>query len=283
MADDLNNLARLRTEIDRIDDTVIDLLIERMAHVGAIALAKGVGDGRLAIRPAREADILRRLSARAAGRLPTEAIVRIWREIIGAATARQTPYTVVVQAPEDEAIAMERARSYFGMATSLLQARTSDEALAMLQEGAAQVAVLGLFDPEDRWWVKLRQPWMEGQHVFGRVPFVARDEMGDAWMFGPVTPEASGADLSLLRLETGPDFSPDRLAEQLGHAGLPVRHLAFAPDTGGDNALHLVEAEGFFMENEAGLAETLISLRHEVLHCTVLGAYPQGLTAATAG
>ena len=42
MADDINDLARLRTEIDRIDDTVVDFLVERMVYVEAVAKAKGV-------------------------------------------------------------------------------------------------------------------------------------------------------------------------------------------------------------------------------------------------
>jgi chorismate mutase / prephenate dehydratase len=287
MADDINDLARLRTEIDRIDDTVVDLLVERMGYVEAVAKAKGVGDGRLAIRPAREAAILRRLTARAGSQMPASSVVRIWREIISAATSRQTPYSVVVQAPNGEAIAMERARSHFGMTTPLLHAETGERALQALDAGEAAVAVLGLFASRDRWWARLRPSSIHGRQIFGRVPFVAKEDMGQAWLFGPVTPEPSGRDLSLIRIGTGPDFSPDRLVEQLGKAGLPVRHLAFAADGGADSgeegAAHLVEAEGFFVSNEAELAEATIVLRHELLHCMVLGAYPQGLTAGAAG
>jgi chorismate mutase/prephenate dehydratase len=283
MADDINDLARLRTEIDRIDDTVVDLLVERMGYVEAVAKAKGVGDGRLAIRPAREAAILRRLSARAKGRLPAHAVVRVWREVISAATSRQTPYTAVVHAPGNDNVAMERARSHFGMTTPLTQADSSSQALAMLDAGSAQVAVLGLFDPEDRWWATLQPVPGEGHQVFGKVPFVARDGLGQAWLLGPVVPEPSDADLSLIRIGTGPDFSPASLVEQLSKAGLPARHLAFAPEVGNEGASHLIEATGFFLGNEAELAEALISLRHELLHCTVLGAYPQGLLADAVG
>ncbi|WP_027133698.1 chorismate mutase [Geminicoccus roseus] len=283
MADDIDNLARLRTEIDRIDDTVIDLLVERMGYVGAIAAAKGVGDGRLAIRPSREAAILRRLDGRADGKLPTDSVVRIWREIISAATSKQTPYAVAVQAPEAEPIAMERARSHFGMTTPLVRTETSDQALQLLLAGEVAVAALGLFDPEDRWWARLQPAELEGRQVFGRVPFVAKEGMGEAWLLGPVAPEPSGQDLSLVRIGTGPDFAPARLVEQLAKAGLPVRHLAVGPEGEGDGVVHLVEADGFFVANEDELAEATIVLRHELLHCTVLGAYPQGLAAGAAG
>jgi hypothetical protein len=168
------------------------------------------------------------------------------------------------------------------MTTPLLHAETSRQALRALTAGEAKVAVLGLFDPEDRWWARLQQSLMEGRYVFGRVPFVTKDDVADAWLFGPVTPEPSGDDLSLLRLETGRDFDPQRLVDQLDKAGLAVRHLAFARDAGEEGAVHLVEAKGFFVGNEDRLAEALISLRHELLHCTVLGAYPQGLTVQAA-
>jgi hypothetical protein len=114
------------------------------------------------------------------------------------------------------------------------------------------------------------------------VPFVEKAEAGQAWLLGPVMPEPSGTDQSLIRIGTGPDFSPERLVEQLDKAGLTVRHLAFVPDGGDDGAAHLVEADGFFLRNEGELAEALIALRHELLHCTVLGAYPRSLTVDAA-
>ena len=65
-------LDNLRAEIDKIDQQILDLLIERSAVVRLIGDVKGDRlDGRSALRPAREAQILRRLAERACGRFPT--------------------------------------------------------------------------------------------------------------------------------------------------------------------------------------------------------------------
>ena len=61
----------LRREVDRLDDAMVDLLAERMRVVGAIARIKQpAATGLPAIRPGREASILRRLVERAGDRLP---------------------------------------------------------------------------------------------------------------------------------------------------------------------------------------------------------------------
>ena len=56
------DLASLRQEIDRIDDTIADLLMERLGVVRAVGHAKGdLKSNRLALRLSREAQMMRRL------------------------------------------------------------------------------------------------------------------------------------------------------------------------------------------------------------------------------
>lgn len=70
-------LQSLRRQIDRIDDQLHDLIMARAALVEQVAAAKP--DSGVPLRPGREAEILRRLIARHAGRFPKGALVRIWR------------------------------------------------------------------------------------------------------------------------------------------------------------------------------------------------------------
>ena len=67
-------LGDVRAELDRIDDALHDLLMERAAVVGR--LAEGRLKGPAVLRPGREAAILRRLLARHRGALPPAAVVR---------------------------------------------------------------------------------------------------------------------------------------------------------------------------------------------------------------
>jgi chorismate mutase/prephenate dehydratase len=62
-------LEELRRKVDGIDETIVDLLSERLSVVAEIARVKrSADDHRLALRPGREAVVMRRLLARAAGR-----------------------------------------------------------------------------------------------------------------------------------------------------------------------------------------------------------------------
>jgi chorismate mutase / prephenate dehydratase len=83
MTTDTVALARLRRQIDEIDDQIHDLMMRRAQIVVEIGTAKGTGP---MVRPGREAEILRRLVKRNR-LLPATALVRIWREMIVAMTS----------------------------------------------------------------------------------------------------------------------------------------------------------------------------------------------------
>lgn len=90
------SLAHVRREIDEIDDRLIALLDERFAAVARVRAAKQAedGPGRAAFRPAREAQVLRRLLAKRGKHLPASLLVRLWRSIMGSATQAQDGLTV---------------------------------------------------------------------------------------------------------------------------------------------------------------------------------------------
>ena len=88
------SLERLRGELDRLDESLHALLMERadvVARLTRLRLKPGV-----ALRPGREAEIIRRRLARHHGPLPRATIVRIWRELLVGTTSMQGPFSVAV-------------------------------------------------------------------------------------------------------------------------------------------------------------------------------------------
>src|SRR6202012_4178916 len=71
-------LPALRAELDKIDNTLHDLLMQRAEIVEYVARSGKPA----AFRPGREASIERRLLGRHRGALPPVALVRIWRELL---------------------------------------------------------------------------------------------------------------------------------------------------------------------------------------------------------
>src|SRR5437660_12472383 len=87
-------LADLRREIDRIDEAMHRLLMERGDIIDRLIAVKQNQETGSAFRPAREADMMRRLVERHEGILPIDTAESIWRVIIAPFTFFQAPCLV---------------------------------------------------------------------------------------------------------------------------------------------------------------------------------------------
>lgn len=98
-------LAKIRHDIDDIDDRLIDLLLRRWAATSSVrALKRGdSGITTTPYRPAREAQILRRLVQRAGSDITATDLVRLWRVILSASISSQAPVAIHV----DETLARD--------------------------------------------------------------------------------------------------------------------------------------------------------------------------------
>lgn len=268
-------LASLRAEIDRIDDRLVDLLVERLAVVERIAATKNDrARGRLALRPAREAAILRRLVARAAGRFPVTSLVRMWRELLAAATAVQTPLAVTVWAPPEIPGVWDAARDQFGSATPFERASSAGQALRRAAEGGPRIAVLPMPEDGQDWWPALLEPAGRSLAAIARLPFVPG--LGPAALaVAALEPEPSEADGSLVALEADAATSRGRLQAPLERGGLAPRWLSVVRR--GATAVHLVEVEGFHPRGAPFVPSLLGPLGTQLVAAIPLGAYPKPL------
>ena len=275
------SLEHLRAEIDRIDQEILDLLIERSGVVRRIGEVKGDRlDGRSALRPAREAQILRRLAERASGRFPAPVLVRMWRELIAAQTRLQAPLSVAVFAREAGALPVwDRARDHFGSATTMFPVDRAVQALRSLGDGSATVAVLPLPNDDESWWVSLMSDHDPRLRVFARLPFVSsHGEEARALAVGQLEVEPSGDDLALLAIEAEPGLSRGRLRELLIAADLnPGWASAWRPDPPAP-ALHLVEVDSFVGDGDTRLTELHKAARGEILRLVPVGGYARPLS-----
>ena len=274
-------LEHLRAEIDRIDQEVLDLLVARSAVVRRIGEVKGDRlDGRPALRPAREAQILRRLAERANGRFPAAVLVRMWRELIAAQTRLQAPLSVAVFAPKERALQVwDLARDHFGSATAMIAVDRPLQALRALADGSATVAVLPLPNDDNSWWVSLMSDHELQLRVFARLPFVSSDgEEVRALALGQPEIEPSGDDLTPLAIEAEQGLSRGGLRELLATAKLnPGWAATWRPDPPAP-AVHLVEVDSFVAAADPRLGALQQAARGEVLRAIPLGGYARPLS-----
>ncbi|HWE74315.1 MAG TPA: chorismate mutase [Stellaceae bacterium] len=279
-------LADLRRRIDELDDELHDVLMQRAAVVESVRWVKQ-SNATAALRPGREAQILRRLLARHQGAFSKPILVRLWRELLAGSLAIQADLHIAVYAPEKAGLAglWDLARDHYGSQTAMSGLRSTGEVLRALADGRATLGVLpvpGQSDVEP-WWRFLAAGEAPVLHIIARLPFGAagnaRGDNSDAFVIGAIEPEESGADRSLYVIEVGDDVSRTRLLNALGNVGLPVTLLA-ATDPEAGSATLLIEFDGWIAADDARLGDALAGLGDRMLRCTWLGGYARPLSAA---
>lgn len=280
--DGLAGLAALRAELDRLDDTIHDMLMQRALVVEQVATI-GV-KGRVALRPGREASIIRRLLDRHTGRLPRSTIVRIWRELVGGATAMQGPFTIAVCDTDPAGAYSAAVREHFGALAPMRVHRTPAQAIREVSAGLAAAAVLPIpaeGEPAGAaWWTALLQRDDPRIHVTARLPFWSIRPEGaprvQALVVCTVPPDPSGADRSLLGLELAPEVSRGRLAQALTAAGFEPGATILRRDPGAGVSRALADVAGFVTDGDPRAAALTAVLRPPI----VLGAYAVPLSGA---
>ncbi len=182
------DIAGLRAEIDALDDQLHDTLMRRAEVVARLAASRAKGTGP-ALRPGREAAILRRLLARHEGPLPRAALVRVWRELLAATTAMQAPLPVAAALGDP---GLEVLRAHFGLSVPLAFHPGAEMAIAAAEAGEAALVAL----PLGRWWRSLDPARLQ---VVALLPFHGHAEQ-TVFLLSPAAPDPSGEDRSLIRL-----------------------------------------------------------------------------------
>jgi chorismate mutase / prephenate dehydratase len=132
-----DELQRLREQIDRVDDTLLEALNERARLARAVGSLK-VGQ---AYRPEREAQVLRRVKERNPGPLAGETVAFLFREVMSACLALERPITVAYLGPRGTF--SERATlKHFGIAADAVPTASIDEVFRSVESGAADFGVV---------------------------------------------------------------------------------------------------------------------------------------------
>lgn len=243
-------LARLRAEIDTLDDMLHDLVMRRSEVVARLASSRAKGAS-IPLRPGREAKILRRLAARHRGPLPRAAIVRLWREIFASSSALQGKLSVSAFVSPTDGDLARLAREHFGTATLMRTHATAARTLAAVTAGEAALAVLPMPEegesPDTAWWTSLDAPRLQ---VIARLPFIGPAQPA-ALIVAPIAPDASDDDRSLLRIDGNADLSRARALAVLDAAGLKPRALLLRRS--GDAVQFLADVDGFVTPDDPRL------------------------------
>jgi len=171
------SLADLRKEIDRIDEAMHQLLIERGTIIDRLISVKRSQDtGTSAFRPAREAEMMRRLVKRHKGRLPLDTVESIWRVIISTFTYVQAPFSVHADLSAGDALMRDSARFHFGFTVPFIPHMGAAAVVAAVSASKGDLGLVPAFDiaSAGAWWSALE--FDAAPKIIARLPFVERSD-----------------------------------------------------------------------------------------------------------
>src|ERR1700733_1741178 len=150
-------LGDLRKEIDRIDEAMHGLLMERGEIINRLIAVKGTQESGSAFRPAREAEMMRRLVQRHHGILPIDTAESIWRVIIATFTHVQAPFAVHADLSAGDAMMRDSARFHFGFTVPFVPHAGASSVVAAGSESKGDLGLVPAFDTTrgGAWWTAL--------------------------------------------------------------------------------------------------------------------------------
>ena len=167
-------LADLRKEIDRIDEAMHRLLMERGEIIDRLIAVKSTQESGSAFRPAREADMMRRLVQRHHGILPLDTAESIWRVIISTFTHVQAPFSVHADLSAGDALMRDSARFHFGFTVPFVPHTGASGVVAAVSESKGDLGLVPAFAAPHAgaWWTALE--FESAPKIIARLPFIDR-------------------------------------------------------------------------------------------------------------
>jgi chorismate mutase len=165
-------LAELRAEIDRIDEEMHRLLMQRGEIIDRLIRVKRTEESGSAFRPAREADMMRRLVERHRGILPLDTAESILRVVIATFTYVQAPFRVHADLSAGEAAMRDTERFHFGFTVPLVAHMGAAGVVAEVGKSKGDLGLVSATAPGSAWWSALEGD--DTPKIIARLPFVER-------------------------------------------------------------------------------------------------------------
>src|SRR5436190_23728551 len=148
------------------------LLMERGEIINRLIQVKRTDESGSAFRPAREADMMKRLVQRHRGILPLDTAESIWRVIIATFTYVQAPFSVHADISAGEAAMRDSARFHFGFTVPFIGHMGAGGVVTALAAARGDLGLVPAASAAGAWWTALEAA--DGPKIIARLPFVER-------------------------------------------------------------------------------------------------------------
>ncbi|GAB3358121.1 MULTISPECIES: prephenate dehydratase [Giesbergeria] len=170
------DLAGLRVQIDSIDQQLLTLLNQRALVAEQVGEVKK-REGTPFFRPDRVAQVIDKIQTANPGPLKNAHVAAIWREIMSACLALESPQRVAVLGPEGT-FCEQAAIEYFGGAADLMYCANFDEVFHATAAGSAQYGVVGVENSTEGVVTRSLDMFLHTPcHVVGEVSLLIRHNL----------------------------------------------------------------------------------------------------------
>jgi chorismate mutase len=233
------SLAELRKEIDTIDEGMHRLLMQRGDIIDRLIQVKQTQEVGSAFRPAREADMMRRLVERHRGILPLDTVESIWRVIISTFTYVQAPFSVHADVSIGESAMRDSARFHFGFTVPYVSHFNPSAAVEAVAKSKGDLALVSATSSRTPWWLALEAGG--APKIIARLPFVERADHPAAL---PVFVVSRVADSAMVTEVETWSVRVSGWNAEIARALSPLADVVAVPDTAFDGAALLMSIPG---------------------------------------
>ncbi|HZC56733.1 MAG TPA: chorismate mutase [Xanthobacteraceae bacterium] len=268
------SLADLRIKIDGIDEQMHALLIERSEVIDRLIAVKNTEETGSAFRPAREADMMRRLVKRHHGNLPLDTVESIWRVIISTFTYVQAPFAVHADLSAGDALMRDSARFHFGFTVAFVPHIGASSVVEAVTESRGDLGLIPAFATAGAgpWWAALE--FDSAPKIIARLPFVERANHPAAMPVFVISRVA--ADAMVTETEVW-SLRVSGWSAAAVNAVAPLADVIAVPDRAFDGAGLLVSVE---RGGIGAVAEVLVKTGASIRSRTLVGSHATRYTVA---
>jgi chorismate mutase len=233
------SLQELRKEIDAIDEQVHSLLMRRGDIIDRLISVKQTQEVGSAFRPAREADMMRRLVQRHRGILPIDTVESIWRVIIATFTYVQAPFSVHADLSLGESAMRDSARFHFGFTVPYVAHFSAAAAVEAVAKSKGDLALVSATSSRTPWWIALEAS--DAPKIIARLPFIERADHPAAlpvFVVSRVSDDAMVTEVKMWSVRVA------GWSAEVARAVSPLAEIVAVPDTAFDGAALLISVTG---------------------------------------
>jgi chorismate mutase len=271
-----DSLAALRAEIDHIDETMHGLLMQRSEIIDRRIAVKQTQETGSAFRPAREAEMMRRLVDRHHGILPLDTVESIWRVIIATFTYVQAPFSLHADLTINPAAMRDSARFHFGFTVPFIAHTGAAGVVAAVSESRGDLGLINATAGDGAWWAALE--FDSAPKIIARLPFVDREDHPAAlpvFVISRVAPDAMVPEVCVWSVRVS-GWGP-KAAKAVAH----LAEVVAVPDSAFDGAALLVSvAQGSSFDK---IAEAIVNAGASIRSSALVGSHATRYTLPAAG